>query len=1127
MTLCDHCRDLVWDYVYDLLEAGQTQTFCAHLAECDSCQGALAMAEAERARLARAARLDVNVPLFVPPSLEPVRATLPPETAAVALRRPGKRWPWLAAAAAILLLVGMPYGVYQRGLSRHQLALREAQARLTAVGKQDAEVQQQAQAELETRRRLARARPLRLQVLGPASYQPGLPSQYQVRTTNLDGQSRSARLTARLVAADGQVLFEGCDLSSSGDRTLVLPSHLKLPSQATARLEVTAQGQGDRADIQEQLRVAEPVLATHLAVAQTVFRPGETVFFRSLTLERFGRKPPEQTLTVQYTLRDPSGVVLERRTSPTRKDGIGGGAFPLGTACAEGEYTLTAAEAEGRFPSQTRRFWVQGEPPARLQQSLQLDRRSYKPGDTIRADFRALRLADGEPLADQPVQVDLTVGGRPVGTPLQLRTDARGTVSFRYPLPPDLTGGAAQLTVRLADEGQAEPLLRTVPLGGRPLEVEFFPEGGDLLAGVPNRVYFRVHTMDGQRVDLEGPVVDSQGREVARVRTAGINEPADACRGLGVFLFLPQAGETYTLRSTIPGEAPLVATLPPARPSGLALHVPTGVTREGEPIRVFLHSHQSARSMLLGLFSGGRLVAQQLVTVEPGGTEVRLMPAAGLAGVLRVTAFDWQGEQLRPVAERLVYRVPAERLVLSVQTDKEHYLPGERVHLRLRSNSEKGQPEPAWLLVSVVHQQGSDAAHELAEPSLPAHFYLATEVRRPEDLEQAEFLLSSQPRAATALDLFLGTQGWRRFRDPGTEPLLARKHAEPKGSQGIQETPILRLDNEDQVKRQVEAAMTTALAELRLRTAAREQELQEEARHWDNKGREARRALLAYEARARQYLRQGASLAVVLSLIAGCSLLVLAVVRAVRGLSANTPYFAGAFASLLLCALMLYGIQVPGEDRNRLALSPYHGEEEPRSALLLGKGSQVLPTPLAEQAIGAGRTAPARSLAVVRMETDPVAGTDRRTDPDRIRERLLAMQVPSPRASDLIRSPAASPPPDRGMGAAKARPQMMMRPSTVADSTRPKGNDPKTDRVTTGPLRDYAYQLPTAAAGPSSESPGTLVWYPALLSTEGTAQVAFDLPRKPATYRILAAGHSHSGRLGVAQSRLEALPAAR
>src|SRR5207249_1494835 len=128
--------------------------------------------------------------------------------------------------------------------------------------------------------------------------------------------------------------------------------------QEMARLEVTARSQGCREVIAEQLRVAEPVYTTHLAVAQTVYRPGETMFFRSLTLDRFGRQPPEQPLTVQYTLRDPNGVVLQRWANPTRAEGIAGGQFVLGTEYAEGEYTLAAAEGEERFPVQTRRFWI-------------------------------------------------------------------------------------------------------------------------------------------------------------------------------------------------------------------------------------------------------------------------------------------------------------------------------------------------------------------------------------------------------------------------------------------------------------------------------------------------------------------------------------------------------------------------------------------------------------------------------------------------------------------------------------------------------------------------------------------------------------------------------------------------
>src|SRR5712692_9342530 len=52
---------------------------------------------------------------------------------------------------------------------------------------------------------------------------------------------------------------------------------------------------------------------------------------------------------------------------------------------------------------------------------------------------------------------------------------------------------------------------------------------------------------------------------------------------------------------------------------------------------------------------------------------------------------------------------------------------------------------------------------------MPTHYYLTTEVRRPEDLEYADVLVGAHPKSAAALDLLLGTQGWRRFaeQNPG------------------------------------------------------------------------------------------------------------------------------------------------------------------------------------------------------------------------------------------------------------------------------------------------------------------------------------------------------------------------
>src|SRR5207249_11839396 len=78
---------------------------------------------------------------------------------------------------------------------------------------------------------------------------------------------------------------------------------------------------------------------------------------------------------------------------------------------------------------------------------------------------------------------------------------------------------------------------------------------------------------------------------------------------------------------------------------------------------------------------------------------------------------------------------------------------------------EKAQPAPAIVMVAVVDRSVLKLADEKTARSLPTHFYLTTEVRRPEELEYADFLLGPHPKATVALDLLLGTQGWRRFAE--------------------------------------------------------------------------------------------------------------------------------------------------------------------------------------------------------------------------------------------------------------------------------------------------------------------------------------------------------------------------
>ena len=147
-----------------------------------------------------------------------------------------------------------------------------------------------------------------------------------------------------------------------------------------------------------------------------------------------------------------------------------------------------------------------------------------------------------------------------------------------------------------------------------------------------------------------------------------------------------------------------------------------------------------------------------------------LRPASGAGGVCRVTVFeilpgDGARRALRPVAERLIYRQPAERVQLTLKPDQKTYVPRQTVKLGVEAKTEKGEPAPAVVLLRVVDKSVVTLADDKTLRSMPTHFLLTTEVRRPEDLEYADFLLGPHPQAAEALDLLLGTQGWRRFAE--------------------------------------------------------------------------------------------------------------------------------------------------------------------------------------------------------------------------------------------------------------------------------------------------------------------------------------------------------------------------
>jgi hypothetical protein len=1021
MNLCEPFQQQLLEDLYGLLDEAESRALREHLEGCAACRTARERADVQRRLLAAAAKEEFPGVRFTPPVARPET----PPVIALAPRR--RRWVRWAVAAAVLLLVaglggsaGWSWYGHQDEVARAEAERRQALEEKNRFAQQGAaereraarelrEIQEQIRllevqwtGEADQARKAANARQLQVIISGPKTLQPGAPNRYNIETRDRNNAPKSGTVHVNIVdAKSNKEVFRKDVACANGNAVLDLPPDLPLTPGTQLALKATAEAQdGVLASVSEQLPLVAPVYLTHLTTDRPMYRPGEVVRFRSLTLERFSLKPARDDLHLRYRITDPNGaevfklegsaqVVRDGVTvqGPDGKpvQGVGAGEFRIPPGAAGGEYTLAVSEGRDRFPAEKRKFLVNHYQAPRLNKELEFTRKSYGPGDEVEATCKVARAEGGTPLVNQPVVATVHVDGRPcpVSGGGTLRTDAQGNVPpVRFKLPEQIERGEGTLAVQFTDGGNHETVVRPVPIVLKKLLIEFFPEGGDLVAGVPNRVYFQARTTLNKPAELRGRVVDAQGATVAALQTLNDDALPGVNQGMGAFEFVPEAGRAYELKIDTPIGVEGRYSLPAARPDGVVLNIPTGVVTD--KIHAVVRSAGSERRLLVGVYCRGRLLDHATVVARPGeATPVTLKPAATVSGVYRVTVFEERpgaAVSLVPVAERLIYRRTVQELHLGITPDKAAYNPGDPVKLSLTAADEREQATPAVLVVSVVDQSIVKLADEKTARTMPTHFYLGTEVRKAEDLEFADFLLTDHPKAAAALDLLLGTQGWRRFAEQDPEQFRdkQRQDADRLLVASGQSTPKVANLAELDVKKVEEKfapqwlALQTRLGKKEADEEQRDQRQAAELPRFEGRIGAAQANLNAATARVRDFNRtlgQAVLAALLLVLlVVGIGGLVIGLVRASGEHRGALPYFATGLGALVLLflgggAATVYYFQATAQHQQEVALAR--------------EGAKFAPAPMAAQQKNEEKAWPEAGMADGGVRALPAPGVDR------------------------------------------------------------------------------------------------------------------------------------------------------
>ncbi|HEU4472115.1 MAG TPA: hypothetical protein VFR58_13580 [Flavisolibacter sp.] len=278
-------------------------------------------------------------------------------------------------------------------------------------------------------------------------------------------------------------------------------------------------------------------------------------------------------------------------------------------------------------------------------------------------------------------------------------------------------------------------------------QLNFFPEGGDLISGLVNTVAFKANDQWGRPVRIKGLLLDSKGAIVDSVRT--IHD------GMGFFYFNPAAGNTYTLKWKDDKGTERTSPLPAAKPAGVAMRVSLNGTRRIVSISNAGNIPGNLKTIHLVGTMNQNMVFKTEVSFAEGNAVRKIIPTEGLpSGILTMTLFD---SDWNAIAERISF----------VNNNDYAFQPSmevERWGLSKRKRNEIRLVLPDSLAGASLSVSVTDAGIERdTTETIISHFLLSSDIKG-KVYNPAYYFSSNHDSVARHLDLVMLTNGWRRFK---------------------------------------------------------------------------------------------------------------------------------------------------------------------------------------------------------------------------------------------------------------------------------------------------------------------------------------------------------------------------
>jgi len=516
-------------------------------------------------------------------------------------------------------------------------------------------------------------------------------------------------------------------------------------SQATACIQPFATITNQIDTLRRNLSIEKVYLQTD----KPYYSAGDTIWFKAYLFNQAYLTASSQSELLYVELTSDSNIVAKKMVV-SLQNGLGWGTITLDeNDVTEGGYTLRGytnwMRNFGHDYVFSKRFYI-----SRVKnQSWLAGLKSRYSNNHVQAGISLSNL-DKQGIGLRELQLSVVQNKRTLFRD-KLDTDVSGKLDFGFDLAEKTSTKNLSVVIQDLRKGEGNRRL-SIPIEiNRPenTDLQFMPEGGNLVAGIPSKVGFKAINENGKGVSVKGTIVDGKNATIVSFQSL--------FNGIGSINLMPVAGEKYFALLTLSDGKTKSFPLPEVKASGTALVVNSDSNTDSLALTVSASADVQSPNSIYYLIGQSRGVVCYTAEVTLVSKPLKISIAKSLfpSGIARFTLLNAGRIALN---ERIVFIDHDDNLRITVNHDQPAYGIRDSIPLQIQVNDAQGNPVKGSFSLSVT-DDAQVKTDSVSNPNIVSYLLLNADLKGTVE-EPGHYFNKQNPQRNLALDNLMLTQGW-------------------------------------------------------------------------------------------------------------------------------------------------------------------------------------------------------------------------------------------------------------------------------------------------------------------------------------------------------------------------------